>query len=149
MTSKNDVSEHAVEIQTLLAKYESTLAKKDVDGVLSCMTSDLVTYSLAPPLIWPTDGGKSLQAWFNTWNGDISYELHDLKICAGDDIAFAHGLTHMAGTKLDGDKPDLWFRQTFGLRRIGSNWRITHDHMSVPFYMDGSFKAAVDLQPKS
>jgi len=23
----------------------------------------------------------------------------------------------------------------------------THQHGSVPFYMDGSFKAAVDLQP--
>jgi hypothetical protein len=25
--------------------------------------------------------------------------------------------------------------------------QITHEHKSTPFYMDGSFKAAVDLQP--
>jgi hypothetical protein len=24
---------------------------------------------------------------------------------------------------------------------------VTHEHMSVPFYMDGSYRAAVDLKP--
>jgi hypothetical protein len=27
------------------------------------------------------------------------------------------------------------------------NAKIAHEHESVPFYMDGSFKAAVDLTP--
>jgi hypothetical protein len=26
-------------------------------------------------------------------------------------------------------------------------WMATHEHVSVPFYMDGSVKAAVDLKP--
>jgi ketosteroid isomerase-like protein len=38
-------------------------------------------------------------------------------------------------------------RGTVGLRRIDGRWKITHEHASVPFYMDGSYKAAVDLQP--
>jgi len=24
---------------------------------------------------------------------------------------------------------------------------VTHEHVSVPFYMDGSYRAAVDLKP--
>lgn len=28
-----------------------------------------------------------------------------------------------------------------------TNWRIVHQHESTPFYMDGSFTAAVDLTP--
>jgi PhnB protein len=38
-------------------------------------------------------------------------------------------------------------RQTFGLRKLAGAWKIAHDHMSVPFYMDGSYKAAIDLKP--
>jgi ketosteroid isomerase-like protein len=38
-------------------------------------------------------------------------------------------------------------RVTVVLRRIGGTWKITHQHTSVPFRMDGSFKAAVDLKP--
>jgi ketosteroid isomerase-like protein len=41
----------------------------------------------------------------------------------------------------------VWFRITFGLRRAAEGWTITHEHESVPFYMDGSLRAAVDLQP--
>lgn len=41
----------------------------------------------------------------------------------------------------------LWFRSTVGLRRLDGVWRITHEHGSTPFYMDGSFAAAVDLEP--
>ena len=36
---------------------------------------------------------------------------------------------------------------TLGFRKIDDEWTITHEHSSVPFYMDGSFKAAIDLKP--
>ena len=42
---------------------------------------------------------------------------------------------------------DMWNRATIGFRRIDGRWLITHLHSSVPFYMDGSFRAAVDLKP--
>jgi len=42
---------------------------------------------------------------------------------------------------------DLWFRATDGLRKVDGRWQVTHEHNSTPFYMDGSLKAAVDLEP--
>ena len=42
---------------------------------------------------------------------------------------------------------EVWYRSTFGLRRIEGSWRIAHRHDSTPFYMDGSFRAATDLKP--
>jgi ketosteroid isomerase-like protein len=38
-------------------------------------------------------------------------------------------------------------RSSFGLRRIAGTWRVVHQHDSTPFLMDGSFRAATDLQP--
>jgi hypothetical protein len=32
-------------------------------------------------------------------------------------------------------------------QRIDDRWRITHEHNSTPFYMDGSYRAATDLVP--
>jgi PhnB protein len=63
----------------------------------------------------------------------------------GDDVAFCHSLNRISGTKTE--KSDIWFRHTLGFRKIGGEWKITHEHESVPFYMDGSYKAAVDLKP--
>jgi PhnB protein len=33
------------------------------------------------------------------------------------------------------------------LRRENGEWSIVHEHESVPFLMDGSDKAALDLKP--
>ena len=32
-------------------------------------------------------------------------------------------------------------------RKIGGEWKMVNAHTSVPFYMDGSYKAAIDLKP--
>ena len=70
-------------------------------------------------------------------------------IVVGGDVAYAYGLQHMTGTKVDGENADLWFRTTACFRRKGERWLITHMHNSVPFAMDGTDKALVDLKPQS
>lgn len=42
---------------------------------------------------------------------------------------------------------DFWIRLNLGLRKAGGAWKIIHEHESVPFLMDGSDKAALDLKP--
>ena len=133
-------------IKQAIQNRNAALSAKDVAGVMASGAPGFVSYSLAPPL--KEGGGKAgLAGWFATWDGPIGYELKDLKVTAGDEVAFAHGLAHMTGRKTDGEVIDLWFRQTLGLKRFRGAWKIVHEHGSVPFYMDGSFKAAVDLKP--
>lgn len=64
---------------------------------------------------------------------------------AGDDIAFCHSLNRLSDGAPEGF--GLWFRATTGLRRREGRWRVVHEHTSTPFYLDGSFKAAIDLKP--
>jgi ketosteroid isomerase-like protein len=52
----------------------------------------------------------------------------------------------MRATTTDGEQTELWFRQTMCLHKIGGEWRIAHEHDSVPFYMDDA-RAAIDLKP--
>ena len=131
--------------QTILAR-NAALSAKDVAGVMASGAAGFVSYNLAPPL--KATGGKAgLAAWFATWDGPIDHEMRDLKIIAGDAAGFAHGLIHMSGRKTDGERIDLWFRQTFGLKLTRRGWKIVHEHGSVPYYMDGSSRAAIDLKP--
>jgi ketosteroid isomerase-like protein len=83
---------------------------------------------------------EALRAWFASHpGGPVGYEIRDLIVTVGGDVAFCHSLNQLGGA--------LWFRSTIGLRKIGGEWQITHEHNSTPFYMDGSDKAALDLQP--
>jgi PhnB protein len=133
-------------IRQAIEARNAALTSKDVAGVMASGAAGFVSYNLAPPL--KAGGGKAgLAAWFATWDGPIRHEMRDLRIVAGDEVGFAHGLIHMSGRKLDGEVVDLWFRQTFGLKRSSRGWKIVHEHGSVPYYMDGSFRAAIDLKP--
>jgi ketosteroid isomerase-like protein len=137
------------QIRAVIENWANAMRAKDADSVVSQYTTDSVKFILAPPLQYTRDnpfGKQALEAWFSSFQGSIGYEIHGLKITTGDDTAFCHSLNRMTA-RTNGSKVDLWFRETLGFRKIDGKWTITHEHSSVPFYMDGSYKAAVDLKP--
>jgi hypothetical protein len=66
----------------------------------------------------------------------------------GDDVAFSHSLNRIYGKRTNGEETDVWVRVTACFRRSNGKWLIAHEHISVPLYMDGSNRAAVDLKPQ-
>lgn len=147
MTTNDDRDREEAKIRAMLADRTAALRAKNAAGVLAHHAPDFVQYSLAPPLVSSSAATDDLEAWFATWPGPIGYEIRDLDIELGGDVAWGYGLAHMYGTKNDGENVELWFRLTLCFRKTGDDWKIVHEHESVPFYMDGSFKAAVDLAP--
>lgn len=138
------------EIRALLNDRAAAITARDARSAVAHYAPDTVSFGLAPPLRYAGDEAldpAGLEEWFRTWAGPIGYDIGDPVIEAGEDVAFGHGLTHMTGTKTDGEQVDLWFRSTVGLRRTAAGWQITHEHDSTPFYMDGSGRAANDLTP--
>lgn len=60
------------------------------------------------------------------------FEISELNITAGDDVAFATALIRCAGTEANGDKVELGVRLTIGVGKISGRWTVTHEHHSVP-----------------
>ena len=146
----NEPSRAADAIRALVDARLSALRAGDAQAVLATFTDDVVVFDLPPPL--RTEGATArdaaaLEAWLATWVTAPQVEVADLRIEANDRIAFAHGLLHLRGARTDGTMTDLWARTTLGLRCEADHWRIAHEHTSVPFHMDGSLRAAIDLQP--
>jgi PhnB protein len=136
-------------IRELLDNLAQAVRSKNVDGVMSHYSPDMLLFDLAPPLQYRGAEAcrKNLATWFPTFRGPIGYELRDLNIAASDDLAFCHSFNRITGTRTDGEKTDVWVRATVCCRKIDGKWKIVHEHQSVPFYMDGSYRAAVDLTP--
>jgi ketosteroid isomerase-like protein len=102
---------------------------------------------LAPPLLRRGVDPSGLQAWLDGWAGPVEVSIRDLAVEVDGDLAIAYGLQRLA-TRTHGDEAAAWWsRITRVLVRTPAGWRITHEHDSVPFHMDGSFRAAVDLEP--
>ena len=135
------------QIRAVIDARVNAVQAKDAAGVLAHHALEFVHFSLAPPLIGAKPDSANLEAWFASWDGAITYRLRDLQIAASGDVAYCHGLAHLAGMLRGGTRSETWFRVTLGLRKRGGRWVVVHEHESVPFLMDGSYKAAVDLKP--
>jgi len=138
------------QIRSILDDAAKALYAKDAEALVAHYAADVSVANLAPPL--RHEGPEAcnraaIKHWFDTWSGPINLELRDVRIEISGDIAFAHGLSHMSGIKRDGERPDLWLRITHCFRKEGGEWKTAHIHESVPFYMDGNFRAATDLKP--
>jgi ketosteroid isomerase-like protein len=65
------------------------------------------------------------------------------------DFAFVQCFLELKGTKKGPEgEVHFWMRETMAFERIRGVWRIVHEHASVPFYMDGTFRLAFDLPPR-
>jgi uncharacterized protein (TIGR02246 family) len=138
------------QIRAVIAELEAAIRDRDARRAIQVYTTHTVIYDLAPPLRLKGSDAlspKPLEDWFATWAGPVVIEHKDMEVTAAGDLAFAHGLLHLTGSRTSGEETDVWVRHTLCLRRIGEEWRIAHEHSSVPFYMDGSYRAAVDLKP--
>ena len=149
MNAKTTAATAETEIRELVERWLEAVRAKDVNGVMSHYTADILTFDISPPLQYKGIDAyrKNWEWWLPTFSGPVGYEIRDLGITASDDIAFSHSLNRISGTKTNGEEVDVWVRVTACYRKTNGKWMITHEHVSVPFYMDGSDRAAVDLKP--
>ena len=123
-----------------------------LDGTrVAQLAADAVSFDLAPPLMHSGPellDPDTVRSWFAGFEGPLGYDTTDLTVTVGGDVAFCSSLNRLSATPVGTtDHFELWFRSTTGLRKIDGRWLVTHEHTSTPFYMDGSFRAATDLEP--
>jgi ketosteroid isomerase-like protein len=142
-------SQDKTRIREIMAEKAAAMIAGDADRLVAQYAPEIVKYDLAPPLrnVAPHDA-QALKTWFATFDGPVDYEIRDLEVVAGTDIAYCHSLNRLSATPFGSPEQfHLWFRVTVCLRKTDGDWLTTHEHSSTPFYMDGSFGAALDLQP--
>ena len=134
------------EIEALFQKLASAPANHDAEAIVEAYAPDAVMFDLAPPLGRRGMNRDKVVAWLAGWDGPIQIDARDVSLTVGGNLAFVSALNRMRGRQ-GGEDQDLWYRTTMCLQKMDGRWHITCDHSSVPFYMDGSYRAAVDLQP--
>ena len=138
------------EIRLHLDRWAGAFHDRDIDRIMAVYASgaDLTAYDIAPPLEYTgSDAYRgSYENFLALFDGPIQVEFRDLRIVAGTDVAFIHTLEHMSGPMTGGEQFDLWMRVTSGLRKINGEWRIEHDHVSIPTDFQTG-KSVMDLVP--
>ena len=130
----SDHKRDEVAIRELVENWASAVREKDLGGILLNHSANVVMFDVPPPLV-----SKGIDAYRKTWDlffswasDPVVFNIHEMDITAGDDVAFVTALMRCAGTEADGQAIELDFRLTIGLRKIDSQWVVMHEHHSIP-----------------
>ncbi|WP_043492660.1 MULTISPECIES: YybH family protein [Streptomyces] len=146
MSTQREIDEAMVRQQ--IDNIVDGIRAKDLEGLKQLYAADVVSFDVEPPLQHVGVEAK-LKNWERafTFFQDVRYEVRDLTVAVGGDVAFGHCFGRLSGTLKNGPATSgMWVRATFCFRKTDGNWLIAHDQVSVPFDI-ASGKGATDLEP--
>ena len=123
------------ELRDLVAERAAAVHNRDAATLAGRPADDVITFDVLRPLNSQGSAAvaEHMRQWFDGYDGDIGYDVHQLHVTAENDLGFCSFLYNVSGTLKTGDVVDMWVRATLCCRRIDGTWRIVHDHESVPF----------------
>jgi|SRR6185437_10355236 uncharacterized protein (TIGR02246 family) len=134
MTDKPNVSDDQAAVRNLIEAWADAVRRKDYAGILRGHSPDFVMFDVPPPF-----RSVGLEAYRKTWDlffswssEPVPFEIQEMEVTAGADVAFAVATMGCAGPNSDGKPEPLDFRLTVCLKKIDGRWMIVHEHHSVP-----------------
>ena len=140
-------TDEKAEIRSLLDDWAKAARAGDIPGIMAAYAPDVLAFDAIGELRF-----RSADAYREHWKACMSmcpgmtFEIHDLEIEAGDELAFGHYLARCGGTGPDGKEQSGWMRVTVCCRNQGGRWMVAHEHFSAPFDPETG-KARLDLEP--
>ena len=123
-------------VRQILERWAEMTRTGKQDQVLANHADDVLIYDVLPPMKY--EGAEAYRRSWDGWqpdsNGEGQFKLQDLKITAGEDIAFAHAFIQCGGTLPNGKTFSDTVRATFCLERREGAWRVAHQHISKPLH---------------
>jgi ketosteroid isomerase-like protein len=124
------------QIKALIEAWADAVRRHDLPSILAHHDQDIVMFDVPPPL-----QSRGLDEYRKTWDLFFGYhepsqafDIEELAITAGEDVAFAVAIMRCGSSTVSGPPKEggFLFRLTVGLRKIDDDWRIAHEHHSVP-----------------
>jgi uncharacterized protein (TIGR02246 family) len=121
------------ELRALIERWSKAVREQDYAGIRADHDDDMLMFDVPPPFL-----SRGLDAYMATWDTFFSmtprlvqFDFRDIEITAGNDVAFASAIGHCRDLS-SGEEADLDFRLTMGFRKQDGQWRIMHEHHSIP-----------------
>lgn len=123
------------EIRAVIDGWAEATRNQDLDAIMAYHAPEVRTFDCHSVVQFR--GAESYRAFYAAclahMQGKMDFDIGDLDIAAGGDLAVAHFIATCGATGLDGSRHESRLRATLCLERRDGGWRITHAHWSAPF----------------
>jgi ketosteroid isomerase-like protein len=123
-------------IRALEDRFAAAFRAKDLNAIMKCYApgNGIFVFDLTTPREYAGYDAykKDWASLFDSAQGPIQFDISDLVIEADGNMAYSHSLQHSNYTTKDGTRNDAIVRVTDVYRKIGGQWLVVHEHVSVP-----------------
>ena len=127
-------SQDEMDIQALIERWAKAVREEDRARIRADHDPEILMFDVPPPF-----SSRGLEAYMATWETffsraekPVAFDLHDVKITAGTDVAFVTATGRCVDIDPTGKREKLEFRLTTCLQKINGRWQIMHEHHSLP-----------------
>jgi ketosteroid isomerase-like protein len=122
------------QVRDLLQQWASATRKGQRDDVLGNHLPDALIYDVLAPMKYECAAAyrQSWDEWQPDTQGEGQFDLEDLSVTVGADVAFAHCFIRCGGELPNGKTFEDLVRATFCLRKAAGSWKMAHQHISKP-----------------
>ena len=128
------------QVRLLLQQWASATRKGQRNDVLANHLPGVLIYDVLAPMKY--EGAAAYRQSWDEWQpdtqGEGQFDLQDLSVTAGADVAFAHCFIKCGGVLPDGKTFEDQVRATFCLRKACGSWKVAHQHISKPIRLAGA-----------
>ena len=132
--NQNQTSTNEAQIRELVESWATAVRHKDMEAILAHRAPDLLMFDVPPPLQL-----NGIEAYRASWSKFFpwlerggTFQLSDISVTTGSDVAFCHALIRCGNPRSSGRKDDLTVRLTIGFKQVNGEWTIVHEHHSEP-----------------
>ena len=123
-------------IRALEDRFTAAFNAGGIDAMMKNYVPDksLVVFDVVPPRqhLGADAYRKAWMGFFATFKGTPKIAITDLGITVDGNLGFSHSIQHVMGTNKQGHPVDRTVRVTDGYRKVGGDWLIVLEHVSVP-----------------
>lgn len=123
------------QVQRIVAARCHAVFKGDATGIVKDVAENVVIFDVVGAMfaVGKSAALERARQWLASYDGPPLWEIENLNVAAGDDVAFCHCISRARGTLKTQVEVDMWFRTTLGFQKLNNQWQIVHDHSSEPF----------------
>ena len=137
----------ANEILALTALWDQSVEQLNADALVRGYIDNVEMYDIGAALVGRHKLKELWQSSFQYFGDNPKVFRRKIKLYASPELAFLHFYSKICGSNQPDPDASPWCRTTVCFHRVNAEWKVVHEHISMPVDLETAAPALILGEP--
>lgn len=137
----------AEEILLLTKIWDKSVAKCDASELTAAYLEQVEMFDVGCQIVGRENYKELWQSCFPYFGESPKVSRRKVKIYASSELAFLHCYSKISGSNMPQPDQQPWCRTTVCFQKLGTQWWVVHEHVSMPIDFEKGVPALIIGEP--